>query len=132
MPPAIVFQGTADTTVRPGNGERITEQWLAYRAAYAEKAENGDRITRSRRRAKRSADGRSYTVTSWYTARARKMLEYWQVDDLGHAWSGGLAGGSYSDPRGPSAGAAMWKFFSTRVNRPRGAGGGGRPSVRAH
>ena len=61
---------------------------------------------------KRSADGRRYTVTRWYSARGRKQLEYWQVEGLGHAWSGGLADGSYSDPRGPRASTAMWQFFA--------------------
>jgi poly(3-hydroxybutyrate) depolymerase len=42
------------------------------------------------------------------------MLEYWDVNGLGHAWSGGLAGGSYSDPRGPRASTAMWRFFADR------------------
>lgn len=118
MPPAIVFQGTGDTTVRPGNGRAIAEQWLAYRQAYAaraDRARTGDRITGAREKVRRGAcDGRAYTVTSWYLTRRRTMLEYWQVDGLGHAWSGGTAGGSFSDPHGPSASTAMWKFFSAR------------------
>jgi len=115
MPPAIVFQGAADTTVRPSNGRAIAEQWLAYREAYAAVAGAGagDRITRTRNRVRRAA-GRSCAVASWYTARGRKMLEYWQVDGLGHAWSGGTAGGSFSDPHGPAASAAMWRFFAAR------------------
>jgi poly(hydroxyalkanoate) depolymerase family esterase len=118
MPPAILFQGTDDTTVRPSNGPAIAEQWLAYRRAYAANAnggaKDGDRIARTKRRTGRSADGRTHAITAWYTGRGRKMLEYWQVDGLGHAWSGGAAGGSFSDPLGPDASAAMWNFFSSR------------------
>ena len=73
----------------------------------------GDRITRTGNRVRR-AGGRSYAVAGWYTASGRKMLECWQVDGLGHAWSGGTAGGSFSDPHGPSASTAMWRFFAGR------------------
>jgi poly(3-hydroxybutyrate) depolymerase len=35
------------------------------------------------------------------------------IDGLGRAWSGGAAGGSHTDPRGPSATEAIWAFFAT-------------------
>jgi poly(3-hydroxybutyrate) depolymerase len=38
-------------------------------------------------------------------------LELWMVDGLGHAWSGGFAEGTYTDPRGPDATHAMLRFF---------------------
>jgi poly(hydroxyalkanoate) depolymerase family esterase len=114
MPPTILFQGVADNTVRGGNGQRVAEQWLAFCRAHITDPKDPDRITRSRTRPGRTADGRVYTTTRWYTARGRTMLEYWQINGLGHAWSGGAAGGSYSDPRGPRASTAMWRFFSRR------------------
>jgi poly(3-hydroxybutyrate) depolymerase len=90
----------------------VADQWLAYDTARSTVRRDPQRITRSRDVAKRSADGRRYTVTRWYSARGRKQLEYWQVEGLAHAWSGGLADGSYSDPRGPRASTAMWQFFA--------------------
>jgi poly(hydroxyalkanoate) depolymerase family esterase len=121
MPPAVLFQGTEDTTVRLSNGREVAEQWLAYRQAYVNAnngATAGDRIARAETRVGRVADGHPYTTTEWYTERGRKTLEYWQVDGLGHAWSGGAAGGSFSDPRGPDASTAMWSFFSRQRRAP--------------
>jgi poly(3-hydroxybutyrate) depolymerase len=40
------------------------------------------------------------------------VLELWEIDGLGHAWSGGSTNGSYSDARGPRASSEMWKFFA--------------------
>lgn len=119
MPPTVVFQGTEDTVVRPGNGPGIAEQWLAYRRAYAAPG-SGD-VTRGGDEIRRTSGGRSCAVTSWYAPGHRKVLEYWQIDGLGHAWSGGAAGGSFSDPRGPSASTAMVAFFSA-CRQPAGAG----------
>ncbi len=115
MPPMIVFQGTSDAVVSERSGGQVAEQWLAYDTARSAGARDPLRITRSRAAEKRSADGRRYTVTRWYSARGRKQLEYWRVEGLGHAWSGGLADGSYSDPRGPRASTAMWQFFASHT-----------------
>ena len=109
MPPAVVFQGTSDPVVHRRCGDQVTLQWLAHDRALG--ADRPDRITRSRAADGRSGDGRSYTVTRWYDARGRKRLEYWRVDGLGHAWSGGRKDGSYCDPRGPRASTTMWRFF---------------------
>ncbi len=109
LPPAIVFQGVADSTVRVRSGQLVVEQWLA---AHPDDPHDPQRVARNRTKVGRSADGRTYTVARWYTARLRKVLEYWQVDELAHAWSGGAPDGSFSDPRGPRASTEMWRFFS--------------------
>jgi poly(3-hydroxybutyrate) depolymerase len=43
--------------------------------------------------------------------RGRRVLEYWRVDGLAHAWSGGRTSGSYMDPNGPEATEIMTSFF---------------------
>jgi len=113
--PLIVFQGVADLVVDARNGEQVTRQWLASDAARATADRSHRAVTRSRATVRYATDGRRHTVTRWYTARGRKRLEYWRVDRLGHAWSGGLRDGSYSDPRGPRASTAMWSFFAAHT-----------------
>jgi poly(hydroxyalkanoate) depolymerase family esterase len=119
MPPTILFQGTGDSTVRGRNGDQVVEQWLAFCRAHTTNPNDRDRITRNRTSSGHTSDGRRYTTSRWYSARGRTMLEYWQVSGLSHAWSGGAAG-AYSDPRGPRASTAMWRFFSARRLPPAG------------
>lgn len=103
--PTIVFHGDVDTTVHPRNGEQVLAQAAATRhdlvtPAHAprtvEKGEDG---------------GRAYTRTIQANGSDKPAFEHWLVHGAGHAWSGGSANGSYTDPRGPDATRAMLKFF---------------------
>jgi len=112
--PMVVVQGVADRVVHARNGDQVVEQWLAHDAARQPSGADPGPVTRSRTTDRRSADGRRVTVTRWYSRRGRKRLELWRVHGLGHAWSGGVRDGSYSDPRGPRASTAMWAFFAAQ------------------
>ena len=102
--PTIIFHGSADKTVHPDNGESISDAALVALKASGlalEKTQNtiGDaREQTTERTIYRAANGPSY-------------VEHWLVDAGPHAWSGGDASGSYTDPQGPSASAAMLTFF---------------------
>ena len=56
--------------------------------------------------------GHAYTRCQWTDRRGALMHELLTVDGLGHAWSGGKPGGSHTDPRGPDATDAIWRFFA--------------------
>ena len=92
--PAIVFHGTADSTVAPVNGASFLPPDMTD-ADRSEVTANGRRVTVSR------AARRGQTLAT----------ELWQVEGLGHAWSGGHHSGSYADPAGPDATAEMVRFF---------------------
>lgn len=108
--PTIVFHGTADKTVHPDNGEYITDAALEALKASGIKlvktqsgGGNGDSSCR------RDEEKTERVVYS--TADGKPYIENWRIDDGPHAWSGGDAAGSYTDPDGPSASAAMLAFF---------------------
>jgi poly(hydroxyalkanoate) depolymerase family esterase len=96
----IVLHGKADGTVHPRNGEEVVRQ--ALDAGPFQTLQTEDRG---------NAGGRSYTrsVTADNTGVA--LVEHWEIDGLGHAWSGGSPDGSYTDARGPDASAEIIRFF---------------------
>lgn len=98
--PTIVFHGDRDRTVHPVNGEHV----LAQAGAGAALTTHVDR---------ESPPGlHAYTRTVHTDAQRRPVLEHWLLHGAGHAWSGGSAAGSYTDPQGPDASREMMRFFA--------------------
>lgn len=100
--PLFVVHGSADGTVAPVNGDRVL-------AAAGVRVDDrtidqvpGTPGTRPFRRTRLLRRDGGTTVP---------VAEHWLVDGLGHAWSGGSAAGSYTDPQGPDASTAMLTFF---------------------
>jgi poly(hydroxyalkanoate) depolymerase family esterase len=96
--PTIVFHGDADATVHPRNGDGV----FAASAAHGGVVESEHLSTGARRAATR------HRRTD---AQGRVVAEHWVVHGAAHAWSGGRAAGSYTDPHGPDASAEMLRFF---------------------
>lgn len=103
--PAIVFHGDGDTTVHPDNARGVVEQSLGGGMA------EGRSIASTREQAA-GPGGRSATRTLHHAGDGRVLAERWMIHGAGHAWSGGDASGSYTDPQGPDASAGMLRFFA--------------------
>jgi poly(hydroxyalkanoate) depolymerase family esterase len=101
--PTIVFHGDADATVHPGNGDHVI---AASAGTITGEIEKG--ISRG---------GRSYTRRVHRNSNGEVIAEHWLVHGAQHAWSGGSAQGSYTDPRGPDASAEMVQFFLKHPRR---------------
>ena len=107
--PLIVFHGDHDKTVHPLNGEHVVEQALA--CAHAAKPHDlGHPVVQ----AGRVAGGHAYTRTVHSDRAGHVQVEQWRVQGSGHAWSGGDARGSFTDPLGPDASSEMLRFFLER------------------
>ena len=97
--PAIVFHGDRDRTVNPCNADAVVAQ-SAPATALSQRAEHG-----------RVPGGHAYSRTLSVDEAGRPVIEQWIVHGAGHAWFGGSAAGSYTDPRGPDATREMLRFF---------------------
>ena len=105
--PAIVFHGDADSTVHPGNADAVIGQ--AGGGA-------GDGWTR-RVEQGQVPGGRAWERVCHAGPDGASVLEQWTVRGAGHAWSGGSAAGSYTDPKGPDASGEMLRFFLEHPRR---------------
>jgi poly(hydroxyalkanoate) depolymerase family esterase len=93
--PTIVLHGDADETVHPDNGRLVVEAIV------------GDDVVSERR-----SDTPTYTRTEYLDDRGEVRAEHWSLRDAGHAWAGGDAAGSFTDPAGVDATRAIVRFFA--------------------
>lgn len=94
----IVFQGSADGTVHPSNAQRIVSGLADARWQNVEQP-----LT--------NYNGRDVARQTFEDENGSAKMEVWRIDGAGHAWSGGNAGGSFADPKGPNASEEMVRFF---------------------
>ena len=97
--PMIVFHGDRDATVHSTNGDRIVTQAGGTKAASVEV------------RSGRSDGGVDFERSVYRDGSGRSFCEQWILHGAGHAWAGGSAAGTYTDPAGPDASAEMLRFF---------------------
>ena len=111
--PLIVFHGDRDATVAPANAAGLIGHALAAIT---------DRLPGTQPAAVTSGEqvpnGRAYTRTCYQDPAGATLAECWIIHQAGHAWSGGVASGSYTDARGPDASAEFIRFFSEHPARP--------------
>lgn len=97
--PAIVFHGDRDGTVNPINGDQVAVQ------------SKGGADLRIREERGVSPGGMRFTRRIETDESGKPVIEHWRLHGAGHAWSGGSAAGSYTDPSGPDASREMIRFF---------------------
>ena len=103
--PTIVFHGDNDGVVHPANANGfLTNLQQSGSGPLACQVQSG-----------RSSGGRDFTRRIYRTAGGAVLLEDWTIHGSGHAWSGGNAAGSYTDPAGPDAAREMLSFFMTHA-----------------
>lgn len=111
--PVIVFHGSDDWTVRPINGDQVTEQWIeTNNLIYSD----SDHISKSPSETIQhdNPNGKNYTQYLYKNSKGESIVEKYIVHGMGHAWSGGSLQGSHTDPQGPSASEIMWNFFKSK------------------
>lgn len=105
LPALLVIHGAADHVVAPGNGTEAAMRW-------------GERVGAKASKPRRVQRGARYAATiTDYRKSGRLVATLCAVDRLGHAWSGGAAGHSYSDPKGPDASRMIWSFVARQFGR---------------
>jgi poly(3-hydroxybutyrate) depolymerase len=98
--------------VAPVNADRVLQQSMVANRLAAPETGDLDSARPTSTVNGQVDGGHAYTRSQWTDGRGVLMHERLVVDGLGHAWSGGAHGGSYTDPRGPDATEAIWRFFT--------------------
>jgi poly(hydroxyalkanoate) depolymerase family esterase len=111
--PVIVFHGDADTVAAPINGQQVTQQWLSTDDWADDGAHNGSVPTTAAATATMQVanGGRSYDVSSFDDKSGALLVESFVIHGAGHAWPGGPASASWTDPLGPDATSISYDFF---------------------
>jgi len=104
--PLIVFHGDRDAVVVPANAAGLIDDALATARPDGRPRTPPTAVTTGQ-----VPGGHAYTRTRYQDPEGAALAERWIIHQGGHAWSGGVPHGSYTDPRGPDASAELIRFF---------------------
>jgi poly(hydroxyalkanoate) depolymerase family esterase len=117
--PTIVIHGSNDRRVAPVNALQLLQQSMTCNRLAAPERCDLDIARPATTWRDRVNGGHAYTRSQWTDRRGALLHELLMVDGLGHAWSGGVPGGSHTDPLGPDATDAIWCFFAQATGHQR-------------
>ena len=103
--PLIVFHGDRDAIVAPANAAGLIDHALAV-ASPDRRPGPPTTVTTGQ-----VPGGHAYTRTCYQDPAGTALAECWTIHHGGHAWSGGVPHGSYTNPSGPDASAEFIRFF---------------------
>lgn len=106
--PLLLFHGTADRTVAAVNSDMVVVQWATIYQLIAPDGESLRMVAQHHR----VAQGRDYTEYGYLNRSGDTMMTKYLVTGMTHAWPGGSADGSYTDPLAPDASALLLDFFA--------------------
>ena len=98
--PVLIMHGGSDNVVAPVNGLATAEQWR--------RVNQGANVREPT--AARDENSPRHAAITRYTGVA--PVEYWHIEGMAHAWSGGPAGDRFADSTGPDATAIFLRFFA--------------------
>ena len=102
--PTMVIHGDHDTTVTALNGQQVFSQ-------AKQRLASNDEFFNVEQQQYQPSGQRAYTRTCLKDAKGNVQVEHWLIHGAGHAWAGGNANGSYTDPQAPNASQALLDFF---------------------
>ena len=111
--PLIVFHGDQDAIVAPANAAGLIEHALAAASPGQRPGTRPTTVTGGQ-----VPGGHAYTRTCYQDPAGATLAECWTIHQGGHAWSGGVPHGSYTDPHGPDASAEFIRFFDEHPATP--------------
>lgn len=118
--PFFSIGGTEDPlgeTAAPGGCSRLAfKQWMATNNILATGKPDGTAFTQDDAATQMGTvpNGYPWTRYIWRDQKRCQIGERWIVEGMGHFWSGGTsdpAWAAFTDPKGPSATVASWRFF---------------------
>ena len=108
--PTLVIHGEADAVVVPINGSQAAQQWFLTNALTM--GQPLDTTSGATDRSEREERGYLVRRSTYRAKDGTPLSQLVMIRELGHAWSGGSAEGTFTDVRGPSASTMVVEFFA--------------------
>lgn len=110
--PVMVVHGTSDFTVATVNGDLVLSQWAQTNDLASDSVDQDDiDDVAEDSESGQVSGGRTYVRSFYEDSNGTVVMEKILVDGMGHNWSGGPLGGTFTDPDGPDASRLLVDFF---------------------